>query len=39
MRTHFVIASVACNPVAVGTAVRRPVFNLIEIATSLRSSQ
>ena len=35
MRTHFVIASVACNPVAVATAVRRRVFSLIEIATSL----
>ena len=47
MRTHFVIATVPTlslraqrgNLVAVATAVRRRVFTLIEIATSLSSSQ
>ena len=35
MRTHFVIASVAWQSYRRSKAVRRRVFNLIEIATSL----
>ncbi len=46
MRTHFVIATMPTlslraqrgNLVGVATAVRRRVFTLIEIATSLSSS-
>ena len=34
MRTRFVIASLAWQSVAVATAVRRRMFNLIEVATS-----